>query len=59
MNDLPANQELAELAAWRRGPWVLKSDHDRMVRALKEQLTKALEVIAKNQAEKIKDGRAA
>ena len=46
MNTIPTNQEMAELAAWRRGPWVLKSDHDRMVAALREQLTKALEAVA-------------
>jgi len=35
-----------ELALWRTGPWVLKSEHDRIVAILRDQLTKALEAVA-------------
>ena len=49
-----------ELAAWRAGPWVLKSEHDRILSMTREQLTKALAEIAeaRNDNQKGKhDGR--
>ena len=53
------NQEQAELAAWRAGPWVLQRDHDKMVALLRDQLTKALAALAEIHAKNIKEGRAA
>ena len=55
MND----KDMRELAAWRSGPWVLKSDHENMIAKLKGQLTKALEALAEMHAKKIKARRPA
>lgn len=53
------DKDARELAAWRAGPWVLKSHHDQMIARLREQLEKSLAAIADMHAERIKEGRVA